>query len=140
MTPEQRRSLCMYRLECSKESMKAANNLFKEELLRDTANRIYYALFYSVSALALAHGFQSSKHTALQSWYNKEIVRNGFIDEKLGRLYNLAAETRTRGDYKDFVKLDKNKITTMLQQVEPFIERICELMLNKLNAEDRNLE
>ncbi|MGA2297615.1 MAG: HEPN domain-containing protein, partial [FCB group bacterium] len=34
-------------------------------------NRIYYSIFYIVSALALIYDFSTSKHKQLLGWFNK---------------------------------------------------------------------
>ncbi|MBD3308314.1 hypothetical protein GF339_17905 [candidate division KSB3 bacterium] len=49
-------------------------------------NRIYYAMFYAVSALALLQGFSTSSHAQLRGYFNREFVKTGIISIELGRL------------------------------------------------------
>ncbi len=86
MTPEQQREVCLHRLDRSRDALKEAQLLFSDEFLQGTNNRIYYALFYAVGALAIAHEFITSKHTGLQSWYNKKVLHKGLIGKELGQL------------------------------------------------------
>ena len=37
-------------------------------------NRIYYGLYYAVTALAIKHRFETSKHLQLIGWFNKEFI------------------------------------------------------------------
>lgn len=136
MISDQQRLLCRHRVERAVNTLREARVLFSGQMLQGTANRIYYALFYAVGALALAHGFRASKHTGLQSWYNQNIIRKGLIEANLGKLYNRAFELRNQSDYTDLMEPDAEVIGTMLLQAEPFITRIEELLMEKLKEEN----
>ena len=135
MISDQERVFCLYRVRRAESTLREARVLFSGQMLQGTANRIYYALFYAVGALALAHGFRASKHTGLQSWYNQNIVKYGLIEADLSKLYNRAFELRNQSDYTDLMELDAEVMGTMLRQAEPFIARIDELLMEQLEAE-----
>jgi hypothetical protein len=42
-------------------------------------NRLYYAMFYAVSALALAHDFSTSSHAQMRGYFKREFVRTGRV-------------------------------------------------------------
>ncbi|MFB3786150.1 MAG: HEPN domain-containing protein [bacterium] len=136
MTPIQRRDLCLYRMKRAHKSLKEARNLLADNLLEGAANRLYYSVFYAVGALALAHDFVTTQHTAFRAWYNKNIAKAGLMDDPIRILYNKAFDQRTEGDYLDMVELDAEVIGTMLLQAEPFITRIEELLMEKLKEEN----
>ncbi len=50
------RELLNYRIRRSKETLKDAEILLRQERLFSAVNRIYYAVFYIVTALLLAKG------------------------------------------------------------------------------------
>jgi hypothetical protein len=56
-----------YQIEKSKEMLQDAELLYVNNRLTSAVNRIYYAMFYSVSAFANIHRFSTSKHTGIKS-------------------------------------------------------------------------
>lgn len=43
--------LCKYRLEQARESLKASEIMLNNDMLRDSINRSYYAVFYAIKAV-----------------------------------------------------------------------------------------
>jgi len=56
-----RDSLVEYRLQQAFETIELAKFLVKNQKLVIAVNRIYYGMYYSLTALALATGFETSK-------------------------------------------------------------------------------
>ncbi|MHA1280820.1 MAG: HEPN domain-containing protein [Candidatus Helarchaeota archaeon] len=56
-----------YRISCAKETASDAEFLIKNKRLRSAVNRIYYAMFYMLMALALKFNYKTSKHQQLIS-------------------------------------------------------------------------
>jgi len=73
---EQRQELIRYRIEQAKETAKEADLMLQNNLLRGAVNRIYYAMFYMLLALALKYEFATSKHGQLIGWFNKNFIKN----------------------------------------------------------------
>lgn len=55
-------NLIRYRIERAKETIKEAEDDISKNFLHSAENRIYYAIFYSVLALAIKNDFSTSKH------------------------------------------------------------------------------
>jgi uncharacterized protein (UPF0332 family) len=70
---EHKEDLINYRLKRAESTLEEAELAFKNNKLTLTENRIYYAIFYSVSALALRYDFETSKHSTLKGWFNKSL-------------------------------------------------------------------
>ena len=64
-----------YRRERAKETLEDAKILFENKRLRSTVNRIYYALFYEVTALLFSRNLSSPKHSGIISIFNKEFIK-----------------------------------------------------------------
>jgi uncharacterized protein (UPF0332 family) len=120
--------LINYRLNRASETLEEAKIAIENKRYLLAANRIYYASFYSVSALAIKHEFKTSKHTQLLSWFNKNFVKNGIIEKRLGKFYLDAFEMRQESDYEDFVVIDKTSIDEKYKLASEFIDRISELV------------
>ena len=120
--------LIKYRLNRASESLEEAKISIENERYLLAANRIYYASFYAVSALAIKQGFKTSRHTQLLSWFNKNFVKNGIVERRLGKFYLDAFEMRQESDYEDFVVIDKTSIDNKLKLASEFINKISELL------------
>ncbi|MCI5225613.1 MAG: HEPN domain-containing protein [Candidatus Electrothrix sp. AX2] len=62
MTPEDRQTIIIYRLERAEESLRAARPLRENNMLIPAMNRIYYAMFYAVQAVLARDEVGFSKH------------------------------------------------------------------------------
>ena len=83
----------------SYQSIKDAEILLKSEGFSGALNRIYYSIFYILSALAIKFNFKTSKHTQLIGWFNKNFVKNHKVERKIGKLVQKAFDQRMEGDY-----------------------------------------
>ena len=101
--PLDKHSLIQYRLERCDETIEDARIAIDNNRLHNAENRIYYAIFYVVSALAIKYDFSTSKHWNLLAWFNKNFVKTNIIDKKYSATYKNAFERRQEGDYDDFI-------------------------------------
>jgi len=46
-------------------------------------NRIYYGLFYIITALSLKYEFSTSKHQQLIGWFNKTFIKSEIFSKNL---------------------------------------------------------
>ncbi len=78
-------ALIKYRIEKAKETIRAAQLLLDNNLLSHAENRIYYSIFYIVSALAMQYNFSTSKLSneikslISRNRWNRVIVKRGEI-------------------------------------------------------------
>ena len=88
-------------------------------------NRLYYAIFYIVSALAYKNNFVTSKHSQLMGWFNKKyIYEDKIFDSKMLAIYKDAFESRQKSDYDITYLPDKNEIFVFITDVKYFIDEI----------------
>lgn len=66
-----RDALIEYRLQQSIDTIELANFLVASDKLVIAVNRIYYGMYYALTALALKNRFETSKHLQLIGWFNK---------------------------------------------------------------------
>ncbi len=128
MNPIPKADYIKHRLNRATETLAEARMLFDGNHLSGAVNRIYYAVFYGVSALALSHDFTTSSHSQLRGYFNREFVKTGIVSVELGKLYNLAYDNRTKGDYTDFTTFEQEKTREMLDEANDFIEVISDLV------------
>lgn len=119
-----RNALVKYRLNQAIETNELAIFLVNNDKLVIAVNRIYYAMYYALTALALKNSFETSKHGQLIGWFNKEYVSTNKVDPKFGKILRNAFQNRTKGDYDAFVNFDKEEVKIMLSELSSFIEEI----------------
>ena len=87
-------------LDKSTEALIDAEINISNDRLDNAQNRIYYAIFYSVSALGYLEDFITSKHMRLMGWFNKKFIYEEKVFEpKMYKIYKEAFENRQRSDY-----------------------------------------
>lgn len=120
--------LIQYKIQRCDESIKDAENDIKTDSFHSAENRMYYAIFYIVSALAKQNEFYTSNHGQLMGWFNKNFILTEKIDSSLGRIYKSAFEKRQKGDYDDFVTFTKEEVEEDFKNMIKFIDSIKNLL------------
>ena len=124
-----RNALVEYRLQQAFETIELARFLVNNKKLVIAVNRIYYGMYYSLTALALATGFETSKHGQLIGWFNKEYVATKKLDAKFGKILRNAFQNRTKGDYDAFISFTQQEVEIMLDEMVEFIEEIKKMLI-----------
>ena len=125
MIPDKEREILIeYRLKQAVESIDLAKFLLSSDKLVLAINRIYYGMFYALTALALKHSFKTSKHSQLIGWFNKEFIFNRKVDPKYGRILKEGYQNRTKGDYEAFILFTTDEVELLLNKMIDFIEEI----------------
>lgn len=96
-----REILVEYRLKQAVETIDLAKFLLSSDKLVLAVNRIYYGMYYALTALALRHAFETSKHAQLMGWFNKEFIWSKKVDSKYGKML----KKRIRIEQKAIMKL-----------------------------------
>lgn len=130
MNDEERAAYTAHRLESARETLDDAEMLVENERYRSAVNRIYYAMFYAVSALALKHGFSTSSHGQLRGYFNREFVKSGLISIDSGKAYGMAFDARTKGDYDDLVSFEHDEVHSLLDAARSLICVLEQLALD----------
>lgn len=116
--------LINYRRKKAKDTLIDAKTMFNKVSLFTTVNRIYYAIFYEVSALLLTKGLSSSKHSGVRALFNQEFIKPGIVKAEYGDFYNRMFDARQEGDYGDFIEFEREKVQQWLDEAENFISEI----------------
>jgi hypothetical protein len=112
-------------LEKSQEAWEVAQESIDNKRWMTALNRIYYAIFYTVTALGYKYDFKTSKHSALKGWFNKKIIsEDKLVGPELHKVYQAAFENRQESDYKMTYVADEEFIRSLFVEAEKFIEEI----------------
>ncbi len=116
--------LSEYRFQKAQVTLKAARLMMNNELYDSALNRLYYSVFYAVSALLVKNGVNVMSHEYVFNKFNEMFINTGLIPKKFGDLYNELYEKRQTGDYQDLYDFDYDTIDHLFEPVESFIKLI----------------
>lgn len=134
LTEEERKAIVAFRLEKAKTSLHQAEVNIDMGFVEVSANRLYYATYYAVSALLIANGLKAHTHGGIISIFGQHFVRTNIIKKDDGRLYTQLFSYRLKGDYEDNYNLDIDEIKPLLEPAREFISRITELTNTALES------
>ncbi len=123
--------LIRYRIRRGRETADEAKMAIDNGRYNLAENRIYYAMFYMVQALAIKNDFKTSKHTRLLGWFNKEFVRTGLIEVSIGKAFQTGFEKRQDGDYDDFVFFEKEEVEKDISEMVKLLDAVEALIHTK---------
>jgi len=122
---EHKNILVKRNIEKSQEAYEAAENLFKSNHLTSALNRIYYAIFYTVTALAYKNDFTTSKHSKLMGWFNRRFIyEDKVFNEGLFKIYSKAFSYRQDSDYNAMYIPDAELVNQLLADAKKFITEV----------------
>jgi uncharacterized protein (UPF0332 family) len=108
LSHEERIAIVGYRIEKAKVAFKGAEaNALQLKDWTVAGNRLYYAVYYIVSALLIKNGYIAHTHAGTRSLFNQHFIKTDFVSRESGRLYSKLFETRQMGDYDDFFDLEE---------------------------------
>jgi uncharacterized protein (UPF0332 family) len=117
ITDNDRDALIEYRLKQAFDTIELAEFLVLNGKLVIAVNRIYYGMYYALTALALKNKFETSKHGQLIGWFNKEYILSKTVDSKYGKILRNAYQNRIKGDYDAFINISTEEVEFMLSEM-----------------------
>jgi uncharacterized protein (UPF0332 family) len=72
---QDRQELIQYRLTRASEALEETELLLSNDHLSAAVNRLYYACFYSVTALLLVEGHSSSRHSGVIALFDRHWIK-----------------------------------------------------------------
>lgn len=130
-----KKDLINYRIEKAKLCYKEIDTCLDNNLLHLAENRIYYSLFYSISALGLLKNFSTSKHKQLQGWFNREFIKTKIFPLEFAKIYAISFERRQKGDYDDFVTFEKDEVINDYNNLKKMNNKVWEYIFVNLESD-----
>ena len=118
-----------YRLEKAQEVYEAACILCNAGQWNSAVNRLYYACFYSASALLLDRHINAKSHSGIIGQFSEHIVRPGILSKEEFRVYAKLLNWRSKGDYNDLYDFCQEDVEPMVPRVKQFIDKIASLIV-----------
>ena len=113
--------LAGYRIERAKEMLAAAEGNLEIGQYKTALNRSYYAVFHAMRAANILKGFDSSKHSGVIAFFNKEYLKEGILDRKLSMIIKNSSFLREKSEYDDFFIASKKDAEMQLEGAREFL-------------------
>lgn len=120
--------LALYRMERAKEMLDAARGNLEIGQYKTSLNRSYYAIFHAMRAANILKGFDSSKHSGVIAFFNKEYLKENILDRNLSVIIKNSSFLREKSDYDDFYIASKAEADEQAQYAEKFLEAVEEFL------------
>ena len=122
------KELAGYRMDRAKEMLVAARENLEIGQYKTSLNRSYYAIFHAMRAMNILKGFDSSKHSGVIAFFNKEYLKE---NRNLSIVIKNSAFLREKSDYDDFYIASKQEAEKQLEEAERFLDAV-EIAMNKM--------
>ena len=114
-------------LEKSDQAMKGVELAIKHGSIDTALNRLYYAVFHTITALSRKHDFVTKKHLKLLDWFNKKFIHEEKVfDMDLLRIYTDTMQFKQKSEYDVFYKPCIEQVVELHGRVKIFIEKVRE--------------
>ena len=123
-----RKDLIIHNTKKAISTQKEVEFLIKNKYYSLALNRIYYGMFYIISAIAIKDGFSTSNHSQIIGWFNKNYVKEKIVNRKIGRMIYRAFEQRMKSDYNILHKFTPEDAIIGLSDLKEVIQSVSELM------------
>ncbi len=128
LTNEERKAVVRFRLEKAKNTFSEIALLVDNTLWQTTANRLYYACYYAVSALLIQNGREAQTHQGVINQMGLHLVKTEILSVEQGKLYKQLFELRQTSDYSDWITIKEEDIIPLVGKAEHFIKTIEQLI------------
>ena len=122
------RKIISHKIEKAYQTLEDSKFLIENRKYNIAVNRMYYSVFYIISALALKYDYNTSKHGQLLGWFNKNFVAKELIGKEIGRNSLNLFEKRTKADYDDFIVFSDDQVNKMYEDTEKVLNEITKLI------------
>ena len=129
---ENRQNVVLYRIERAFTALEQAKKNVEINCLEVTANRLYYAAYYAVSALLIAYEIPARTHEGNIQQFGFHFVKEGVVSRDMGKFYSQLFEMRLKGDYSDRFGLVADDVIPKIHPTELFITQISKMAKSKL--------
>ena len=96
LSEENRKNIVEQRLQKAYETLAEAKGTIGMGFWRASANRLYYACYYAVTALLIKNGHNIRTHNGVITILGKHFVLEGIVSKEQNRLYGKLFKRRLR--------------------------------------------
>lgn len=118
------------KLKKARECLQIVSSMIEEKHYSFAINRIYYAVFYAVSALVYTKRLYPKSHAGMKALFNREFVLPGLIKHEYEKFYSAIFAKRLEADYATTFEISEANINEYYKEAENFVSLIEEMLNN----------
>ena len=126
LTNDERKAIVDYRLEKADLAFNESKKVAAISLWNISANRLYYALYYAVSALLIHDGHPVNTHRGVIAMFGNYYIRTGIFASEDGRLYSDLQTMRNNSDYNCSYDATQQEIEPMIEPAKRLIDKVSD--------------
>ncbi len=131
-----RMEVVRYRLEKANRTYQEAVGSINSGYVETSANRLYYAAYYAVSALLISYKYEASTHNGVIQMFGKAFLKSGIIDKRYGKTFNQLFSLRLTGDYEDRHILDmETEVMPLVEPAKELIDLVSDLARKQISLD-----
>lgn len=119
-----REDIIQYRLRRALDTFEDAEILAKNQKWNSAINRLYYSVYYAVSALLLSSNLKTTTHNGVKYSFNEHFIKTERLPKELGKLYSQLFSFRQKGDYDDLYDFNQEKVESFFEPAKKMIGTI----------------
>ena len=123
---DERRIIVGLELEKADKMLAQMELLRKENVWELVANRLYYTLFHTVSALLIKDKREVGTHKGAVIRFSEYYVKTGIFSKADGKLYSQLQKMREDGDYNCTIDVEREDIEPKIEPALNLMQRVRE--------------
>lgn len=130
LTKNDKKSLSDVRMQRAKEFLEDARATLKDNRIKTSVNRSYYAALNAIRSLLILDGVNPASHDGAITLLSLRFVKTKQLPTDLIKMFKTLLSRRTDVDYGDFVSVEYSDAEESLSQADEIIEVIDTLRKN----------
>ena len=123
--------LSKYRFQTALEELESAEVLCDSQKYKASVTRSYYSIFHALRAVTALDSFDSSKHSGIIAYFNKNYVKTNVFDKEISKLIDTAFRLREKADYQDFFVVSRGQAEEQIKKAKRVMEIIGPFLSEK---------
>lgn len=121
---ERQKELSKYRLHQAAESLEVSKHCCDNGFYKDSINRSYYSVFYSIKAVLSLGSVDFKRHKDVIGYFNKEYVAKDIFPKILERKIGILKQIREESDYDDFYITSREEASEQIETAELILDAV----------------
>jgi len=127
--------LTTFRLELSEEALESADLLMKNEKYRSAVNRMYFAIYYKLLALADKNNSHPADFKELKQWLEKSYVEKKTLFESDLMVLSQIFQESQEIDYTDFSDITEDITAGLFTKTKMFLTKLDKLITDSQHSQ-----
>ena len=123
-------SLIIGFLQKSKQKLKSANDLLKNDDFDDSISRSYYSIYHCTKALLRTKGIEPSTHEGLFRMFSLHFIKEGIFKQDFSKIFSFLQNERENGDYGIFNEFSKEDAEESIKKTKLFYNETINYLRN----------